>query len=106
MTEVSHFVSINGHSVIAICDIGADISVLRKDVVPNLVLQPTLTVLKAWGNIKLPVIGTVECKVHYKDVELQEKIFVVDVPSDMAKPLLSFTLVKQLGICYVVSFVG
>ena len=51
------------------------------------------------GKIKLPVIGTVECKVQYKDIEFREKFFVVDVPSDTAKPLLScFTLVKQLGI--------
>ena len=64
-SEVSRFVSINGHSVVAICDVGADILVLPKDAVPDLVLQPTLTVLKAWGNIKLPVIGAVECKMLF-----------------------------------------
>ena len=30
-------------------------------------------------------------------LSLQEKFFVVDVPSDTANPLLSFTLVEAIG---------
>ena len=96
LSDVHREILINGYPVSAVCDTGAELNVLPSNCIPNLKLEPTTVQIKAWGNFKIPVLGSCGCTVKYGDRSVHTNFFVTDIPN--CKPLLSYPLSKQLGM--------
>ena len=75
MHDVLKVVKINGQSITALCDKGAEVNVLPKHAVANLVSLPTNVVIKAWGDFPLKVLGSCHCTVETGSHSTTAEIF-------------------------------
>ena len=98
MHDVLKIVKINGRSITALCDTGAEVNVLPKHAVANLVLSPTNVVIKAWGDFPLKVLGSCHCTVETGSRSTTAEFFVIDTDSVSVKPLLTYGLCRSLGL--------
>ena len=64
MHDILKVVKINEQSITAFCITGAEVNVLPKHAVANLVLSPTNVVIKAWSDFPLKVLGSCHCTVE------------------------------------------
>ena len=95
--NVTWHVIVNGYAIDVICDSGAEVSVLPKHAVPNLLIAPTKLTLHAWDNFDLPILGSTACDISYHNKTVKETFLVVDLQNESAKPLFSFLADQRAG---------
>ena len=105
MHDVLKVVKINGQSISALCDTGAEVNVLPKHAVANLVLSPTNVVIKAWGDFPLKVLRSCHCTIETGSHSMTAEFFVIDADSVSVKPLLTYGLCRSLGLMGVLAAV-
>ena len=88
---------LNEQKVSILIDTGAEVNVLPKDWVKDIEIQPTQTVIKAWGNFPILVLGRATISVRYDSKFVFVDVFGVDLPSSIVLPLLSFELCRELA---------
>lgn len=94
---------INGQSVSAIIDTGAEISVIPRDVLIQKSISSlsdiapcNIKTITVYGGSKLQVLGEVNCTCRYGDKEVQTTLFVID--TDDSNILLSSDLCAKLDL--------
>lgn len=97
LNAVTRLVKINDVVVKAICDTGASVNVIPKEVLPSSIdVLPSSTTVKAWGNFNISVLGYCICSVQYGTCKVDARFEVVDVTG--CETLLTYDLCLRLGI--------
>jgi len=86
--------------LIGTADSGAAANVISlQDVQSTHKIEPTNTVLKAYGGFKLPVVGQIRAKIRYNNCDTNATFIVID--EKKCKPLISYSLCKELGVFHI-----
>ena len=90
-------VIINGISMSAISDTGAELNILPEHSIPDLDLVNATVSISMWWNFEFTVFGCTNCSVTYNGVTANDVFYVIWSASH-CKPLLTYALSCKLGI--------
>lgn len=95
---MSRLVAINGAPVESLIDTGSEVNVISRSHTCNAPLSQTSAKILACGIFPLPVIGQANLNISYRGKSTVATFYVIDDNSNVARPLLSYSLCLRLGM--------